>query len=108
MNLLEKTIPKRIEDTKKEIVFFESNIQQAEERIAAPFPKEQELFDKKIDARVVGASLETIKKIPNKLVVAVGKEKEKILTAALRGGLVDSLYIDEPTAELIVRHNPIN
>ena len=51
---------------------------------------------------------ETIKKIPNKLVVAVGKEKEKILTAALRGGLVDSLYIDEPTAELIVRHNPIN
>lgn len=54
------------------------------------------------------ASLETIKKIPNKLVVAVGKEKEKILTAALRGGLVDSLYIDEPTAELIVRHNPIN
>ena len=57
---------------------------------------------------IVGASLETIKKIPNKLVVAVGKEKEKILTAALRGGLVDSLYIDEPTAELIVRHNPIN
>ena len=64
-----------------------------------------ELFDKKIDARVVGASLETIKKIPNKLVVAVGKEKEKIITAALQGGLVDSLYIDEPTAELIVRHN---
>ena len=49
MNLLEKTIPKRIEDTKKEIVFFESNIQQAEERIDAPFPKEQELFDKKIE-----------------------------------------------------------
>ena len=49
MNLLEKTIPKRIEDTKKEIVFFESNILQAEERIAAPFPKEQELFDKKIE-----------------------------------------------------------
>lgn len=49
VNLLEKTIPKRIEDTKKEIVFFESNIQQAEERIAAPFPKEQELFDKKIE-----------------------------------------------------------
>ena len=70
--------------------------------------KNGELFDKKIDARVVGASLETIKKIPNKLVVAVGKEKEKILTAALRGGLVDSLYIDEPTAELNVRHNPNN
>ena len=32
VNLLEKTIPKRIEDTKKEIVFFESNIQQAEEK----------------------------------------------------------------------------
>ena len=35
----------------------------------------------------------------------LGKEKEKIITAALQGGLVDSLYIDEPTAELIVRHN---
>ena len=63
-----------------------------------------ELFDKKIDARVVGASLETIKKIPNKLVVAVGKEKEKIITAALQGGLVDSLYIDEPT-ELYRQHS---
>ena len=36
-----------------------------------------ELFDKKIDARVVGASLETIKKIPNKLVDCRGKRKRE-------------------------------
>ncbi len=63
-----------------------------------------EVFDETIDARVVGTSLETIKKIPNKLVIAVGKEKVKIVTAALRGGLVDSLYIDVDLAEEIVRN----
>ena len=51
------------------------------------------------------AALKTVEEIVQRL---KNKEKEKILTAALRGGLVDSLYIDEPTAELIVRHNPIN
>ncbi len=66
-----------------------------------------EVFDETIDARVVGTSLETIKKIPNKLVIAVGKEKVKIVTAALRGGLVDSLYIDVDLAEEIVRNTPL-
>ncbi|MCI6858823.1 MAG: winged helix-turn-helix transcriptional regulator [Eubacterium sp.] len=69
--------------------------------------KDGEIFDEEIDARVVGASLETIKKIPNKLLIAVGKQKAKILAAALKGGLADSLYIDEPTAEEIVRSIPI-
>lgn len=66
-----------------------------------------ELFDEAIDARVVGVSLETIKKIPNKLVLSVGKAKAEITAATMRGGLVDSLYIDAPTAEEIVRNNPL-
>lgn len=69
--------------------------------------KKGEIFDADIDARVVGASLETIKKIPNKLLIACGKEKVDVITAALKGGLADSLYIDAPTAEEIVRCNPL-
>ena len=62
--------------------------------------KNGELFDKKIDARVVGASLETIKRFQINLIVAVGKEKEKILTAAHSGWIWwTGLYIDEPTSK---------
>ena len=69
--------------------------------------KQGGLFDRELDNRVVGASLDTIKKVPNKLMVVCGKEKTEIITAALKGGLVDSLYIDVPTAEEIVRNNPL-
>lgn len=69
--------------------------------------KEGDAFDKEIDSRVVGASLETIRRIPNKLVIAVGTEKTEVITAALTGGLVDSLYIDEITAKEIVRKTPL-
>ena len=66
-----------------------------------------QLFDVELDKRVVGTSLDTIKKIPNKLMIVCGKEKTEVITAALKGGLVDSLYIDVPTAEEIVRNNPL-
>ncbi len=69
--------------------------------------KNGEVFDKEMDKRVVGADLETIKKIPNKLLVVSGKEKVDVITAALKGGLADSLYIDAPTAEEIIKQNPI-
>lgn len=69
--------------------------------------KNGEIFDKEMDKRVIGADLETIKKIPNKLLVVSGKEKVDIITAALKGGLADSLYIDAPTAEEIVKQNPL-
>lgn len=63
---------------------------------------EGNVFDPQMDARVVGASLETIKKIPNKLLVVSGKKKLTIIRAALKGGLADSLYIDAPTARLLL------
>ena len=62
------------------------------------------IFDQEMDARVVGASLSTIKKIPNKLLVVSGKEKKEVIHASLIGGLADSLYIDAPTArELLLQ-----
>lgn len=57
-----------------------------------------ESFDPIFEKRVVGASLDTIRAIPNKLVIACGVQKTKVILAALRGGLVDHLFIDEPTA----------
>ncbi len=65
--------------------------------------KNGEILDPEMDKRVIAAPLDVIKKIPNKLLVAVGKEKAEVIKAALIGGLVDSLYIDAPTAEEIIR-----
>lgn len=64
-------------------------------------------LDPEMDKRVIAAPLSVIRKIPNKLLVAVGKEKASVIAAALKGGLADSLYIDAPTAEEIVRMTPL-
>lgn len=64
-----------------------------------------DIFDEEIDSRVVGVSLDTLKNIPNKLVVASGVEKGHVLHAALKGGLVDRLYVDAPTAMEILKYS---
>lgn len=69
--------------------------------------KNGNVLDPAIDERVVGASLDTIRKIPNKLLIACGKEKAEIARAVLKGGLADVLYIDVPTAEEIIKMNPM-
>lgn len=69
--------------------------------------KNGDVFDPELDKRVIAAPLSVIKNIKNKLLIAVGKEKTDVISAALRGGLADSLYIDAPTAEEIVRQNPL-
>ncbi len=69
--------------------------------------RDGDVLDMEMDARVIATPLAVIKKIPNKLMVAVGKEKAMVISAALKGGLVDSLYIDAPTAEEIVRMSPV-
>ncbi|MGL4606656.1 MAG: sugar-binding transcriptional regulator [Eubacteriaceae bacterium] len=61
-----------------------------------------EIADEEIDGRVVGASLEQIKKIPTKILVVAGKKKARAILGCLRGGLVDVLYIDEQTAKLVL------
>lgn len=68
---------------------------------------EGDILDPEMDKRVIAAPLSVIRKIPNKLLVAVGKEKASVIAAALKGGLADSLYIDAPTAEEIVRMTPL-
>lgn len=65
--------------------------------------KSGNVLDEKLDSRVIATPLSVIKKIPNKMLIAVGKEKTEVITAALKGGLADSLYIDAPTAEEILK-----
>ncbi|MDD3746572.1 MAG: sugar-binding domain-containing protein [Anaerostipes sp.] len=69
--------------------------------------KNGEIFDPEIDARVVGTSLDTIKKIPNKLLLISGNEKIDVISAALKGGLCDSLYIDAAAAKSVIQANPL-
>ena len=64
-----------------------------------------DIFDHTLDDRVVGASLDTIRAIPNKLLLASGVVKARVICAALRGSLVDSLYIDAPTAMEVLKHH---
>ena len=60
------------------------------------------VVDERLDGRVVGASLEDIQKVENKLLLAVGEKKAKAVVGALRGGYADVLYIDEQTARRVL------
>ncbi|MGH2381585.1 MAG: sugar-binding domain-containing protein, partial [Candidatus Limnocylindria bacterium] len=51
---------------------------------------------------VIGLDLERLRRIPNVIAVAGGSEKCEAISGALRGGYVDTLVTDEPTAQGIV------
>ncbi len=51
----------------------------------------------------VGITLEELKKKPHKMCVVVQPEKAKVLSCALLGGFVDELFIDERTAEQLLK-----
>lgn len=63
---------------------------------------EGQVVDPVLDARVVGTPLDQIKHIKNKLLIAVGIQKERALLGALRGGFADVLYVDEPLAKAVL------
>lgn len=60
------------------------------------------IADAELDGRVVGTTLEQIRKIENKLLIAVGVEKAEVLLGALRGGYADVLYMDEQLAKKVL------
>lgn len=62
-----------------------------------------QIADVGLDSRVVATPLQVIKKIPLKMVAAIGMEKVKAILACLRGGLADYLYIDQPTASAVLK-----
>ncbi len=51
-----------------------------------------------VDQRMVGLTLEEIRRVPNRLGVAGGTEKTQAILGALRGGYLTDLVVDERTA----------
>lgn len=62
-----------------------------------------EIFDEALDRRVVGVSLDTIRNIPHRLLIASDPRKGKVLKAALQGHMASHLYVDVKTAEAILK-----
>ncbi|MCC5954588.1 MAG: bifunctional sugar-binding transcriptional regulator/dihydroxyacetone kinase subunit DhaK [Natronohydrobacter sp.] len=56
-----------------------------------------------LSERFIGLSLEDLRKVPTRLLVAAGFDKVQPILAGLRGGYVTTLVIDSDTAEGILR-----
>jgi DNA-binding transcriptional regulator LsrR (DeoR family) len=54
-----------------------------------------------LNRRLVGISFETLARIPVRIGLAAGTEKATAVRAALRGGFVTALVVDEEIAEAI-------
>lgn len=59
-------------------------------------------LDLEINERIIGLSLEQIKRIPRVIGVAGGEEKHEIILAALRGEILDVLVTDHATARALL------
>jgi DNA-binding transcriptional regulator LsrR (DeoR family) len=55
-----------------------------------------------LHARTVGVDLETLARIPEKILAAAGRHKVEIIRAVARRRLVDTLITDDVTAELLL------
>ena len=65
--------------------------------------KNGELIPTPIEDRLISTSLERLKTMNNVIGLAAGKEKIEAIRAVLRGGYLDILITDEPTANLLLR-----
>lgn len=63
------------------------------------------MVDTELDEKLIGISLEDIKKAPNVICIAGSVSKAKALLGAIRGGYVDTLIIDDATALRILELN---
>ncbi|MPW25342.1 helix-turn-helix domain-containing protein [Alkalibaculum sp. M08DMB] len=66
------------------------------------FDKNGNFLDSKINEKVMGIDIDTIKKIPDVICVAGHKRKVPAIVAALKGGLMTTLITDNITAKDIV------
>jgi DNA-binding transcriptional regulator LsrR (DeoR family) len=55
-----------------------------------------------IDERIIGLTIEQIRKIPRVIGIAGGKDKHRMIRAALRGKILDVLVTDLSTAEALL------
>ncbi len=67
------------------------------------FNKQGRPVNEEMDACMIGLDLAAIKEKEYRIGLAVGNEKAQAIIGALRGGLVNSLYTDEITAQEVIR-----
>lgn len=60
-------------------------------------------INQSLDNRRIGIDLESVERIPEKILAAAGEHKVPIIRAASKRGLVDTLVTDDLTAELLVK-----
>jgi len=56
-----------------------------------------------VEKRIIGLSLEEIMNIPQRIIVAGGKKKVKVIAAAARSGVCTHLVTDQDTAEYLIK-----
>jgi DNA-binding transcriptional regulator LsrR (DeoR family) len=59
------------------------------------------------DEHIIAVSFEDLKKIPIRVGVAYGKEKQEAILGALRGGIVNVLITDIEVAEYLLKADPL-
>lgn len=69
------------------------------------FDAQGQYVTSEIDERIVGLSIDQIKKIPRIIGIAGGKDKYKIIKSALMGNLIHVLITDNQTAEKLAIEN---
>lgn len=62
-----------------------------------------ELLDKDLDDCCMAVSLEDLKAIPEKILIAYGEEKADLIKAVLKNSLADRLYIDDELAQALLK-----
>ena len=65
--------------------------------------KDGNLIHTPIEDRLIATSLDQLKAMPNVIGLAAGASKIEAIRAALRGGYLDILITDEPTANLLLK-----
>lgn len=66
--------------------------------------KHGKLVDCEWNKRVISLEIDQIKRIPNVIVVAEGKEKVESIVAVLNASLIDTLVTDEKTAQSVLEY----
>ena len=59
--------------------------------------------DEDLQRKMIGISLDKIRKIPVRVGISHGKDKIEAIKGAIAGGLVNVLVTDVPTAELFIK-----
>jgi DNA-binding transcriptional regulator LsrR (DeoR family) len=60
------------------------------------------LLDVGVDERIVGVSLDQLRQIPNVIGTCLGAHRAAAVAAAVRGGFVNTLIVDEPLARALL------